>query len=634
MDENVLCLPSTNTLKKVTRRLNSITAVDNSAYLQLRVSQLNEPERTVTLMIDEIYIAKRVEYTAGGVQGLTAESSVASTLLCFMVKSLANKYKDIVAIYPMDKLTAVKLFDCYREVMSLLRRTAMNVVAILVDNAATNRKFFTDYLCSGNLASSILDPVTGQPVFLIFDPVHTMKNVYNNFQSRKQFECPAMALNLPNGCTADFSHIVDLFQLESTMSLKKAHRLTPATLQPRSIEKTSVKLAVSVFCESTRDALQYYATHEDRPAWATTADFITLLLKLWNILNVKTKTKGKHKRDYTMDPVRSSMDWKLAFLREFATFLEEWETSGKRGLSKETFLALRHTCRALSDCASFLLDRRGFQYVLLGHLQSDAIESRFGWLRQLAGANYYISMRQVMEGEKKIRALSLVKFSHFSLPDLDAIIPPDLPPTTSSVDTVADSLAEAVRFTVCPSPSDANIIFYVSGAIARSVIRSTKCNSCRDSLIDPNGLTTLELDAALDLDTGDSSVSTFLDTINRGGLTRPSDYTFMLCVHCWRVFEEMRTNQVLMMKFLAATCHRLLFVKVIDRLTSSDMCTEDMIGDNFCCKGHDLRRFVVQRFFNCVGKNLAKHLTYAAAKDSSHQAKRRKIEKLQSTARL
>ena len=58
-----------------------------------------------------------------------------------MVKSLANKYKDIVAIYPMDKLTAVKLFDCYNEVMSLLRRNAMNVVAILVDNAATNRKF-------------------------------------------------------------------------------------------------------------------------------------------------------------------------------------------------------------------------------------------------------------------------------------------------------------------------------------------------------------------------------------------------------------------------------------------------------------------------------------------------------------
>ena len=87
LEENVLCLPSTNTLKKVTRRLNSLTTVDNSAYLQLRVSQLNEPDRTVTFIIDEIYIAKRVEYSSGGMQVLTADGSV--------------------AIYPMDKLTAV-----------------------------------------------------------------------------------------------------------------------------------------------------------------------------------------------------------------------------------------------------------------------------------------------------------------------------------------------------------------------------------------------------------------------------------------------------------------------------------------------------------------------------------------------
>jgi len=113
-----------------------------------------------------------------------------------------------------------------------------------------------------------------------------------------------------------------------------------------------------------------------------------------------------------MDPVRSSLDWKLDFLREFAAFLHRWEKSGRPGISKETFLALRHTCLAVADCASYLLDRRGFKfqlYVILGHMQSVAIESRFGWLRQLAGANYCISSRQVVEGDKKIRALSLVK---------------------------------------------------------------------------------------------------------------------------------------------------------------------------------------------------------------------------------
>jgi len=116
-------------------------------------------------------------------------------------------------------------------------------------------------------------------------------------------------------------------------------------------------------------------------------------------MNVKNRTKGKFKRDISMDPVRSSMDWKLTFLRDFADFLQRWEDSRKPGLTRETFLALRHTSRALADCASYMLDHLAFNYVLLGHLQSDATESRFGWLRQLSGANYFLSTRQVFEGD-------------------------------------------------------------------------------------------------------------------------------------------------------------------------------------------------------------------------------------------
>ena len=70
-----------------------------------------------------------------------------------------------------------------------------------------------------------------------------------------------------------------------------------------------MKLATAVFWESTRDALKFYADHSDKPHWIGTADFITTILKLWNVMNVKSAVKGKHKRDYTMSPVRSSMDW-------------------------------------------------------------------------------------------------------------------------------------------------------------------------------------------------------------------------------------------------------------------------------------------------------------------------------------
>jgi len=65
-------------------------------------------------------------------------------------------------------------------------------------------------------------------------------------------------------------------------------------LDRKNIEKTSTKLALSVFCESTRDALHFYSRHECKD-WKGTADFVSVIVKLWKVLNIKTRTKGKHK---------------------------------------------------------------------------------------------------------------------------------------------------------------------------------------------------------------------------------------------------------------------------------------------------------------------------------------------------
>ena len=559
-------------------------------------------------MIDEIYVAKRVEYSGGDVTGLTSDCSVASTLLCFMVKSVVSKYKDLVGIYPMNKLTAEKQHRCYLEVMSLLQKVPLNVVAISVDNASSNRKFYTQYLCGGELKTSYTDVTTGQPIYLVFDPVHDVKNVYNNFQSRKLFQCPTLnSTTLPHGCVANFQHILELHNIESTKSLKKAHRLTPATLEPKNIEKTSVRLATSVFSESTRDALEFYAINEGKVEWFGTAGFIGFVLKLWNVMNVKSRTKGKHKLDISRDPVRSSLDWKLIFLRECADFLMRWEQSKTPGLTRETFLALRHTCLALADCASYLLDRRGLNYILLGHLQSDAIERRFGWLRQLSGANYYISMRQVLESDRKIRTVSLLKFSGLCLTEIDDAIQNELPSSDSSSDTAADAITEALTFVHFPSASDANVIYYVSGYIARSIIRSTRCDYCKDCLITDDRLELVELDSSLDY-----SAATFLDSINRGGLARPTDFTFLVAVLCWRVFEEIKCRLELLQQMLLAGCQRVLFCKIIERASCVQAFGHRPIDTNICVAGHDVNLLIAQRFFNCVAKNLVKDMTNKA----------------------
>ena len=337
-------------------------------------------------------------------------------------------------------------------------------------------------------------------------------------------------------------------------------------------------------------------------------------------MNVKSRHKGKHKRNISMDPVRSSADWKLKFLEQFSHFLKQWEESRKPGLSRETFFALKHSCLALSECAKFLLDRRGFNFILLGRLQSDGIESRFGWLRQLSGANYLISTKQVLDSDRKIRALSLVKFSGLSLSDIDNVLPDSADGESTVVDNLADAISEATTDSEWPSSNDASIIFYISGAIARSIVQLTKCDHCREALINPDTLEPFQLDEFLDY-----KASTFLDCINRGGLTRPSDYTFMVSVQCWQTFENIRNSTELKAKFLSSPCHRLLFTKIMDRLAL------DLY--NYCAQNHDLKDLIVRRFFNCLAKNLVSELTNKAC-EIEHRSgkKKRKIEKLQSSS--
>ena len=320
-----------------------------------------------------------------------------------------------------------------------------------------------------------------------------------------------------------------------------------------------------------------------------------------------------------MDPVRSSADWKLQFLRKFAAFLERWQQSGQPGLTRETFLAMRQTCLSLADCASYLLDMLGFSYVLLGHLQSDPIEARFGWLRQLSGANYLISMKQVLDSDRKIRAVSLLKFSGLSLQEIDEAVT-----TTKATaeDPVADNIAEALTDDHWPSSNDTAIVYYVSGAIARSIVRCNKCDHCREVLIANDELQPIELVQSMPY-----SVTTFFDDINRGGLTRPSEYTFMTAVQCWRIFSMIKSSATLSSQFLSATEHRSLFSAIVDRADGNDQ--TPLVEDNYCFNGHDVKLMIVKRLFNCLAKNLVRELSNSTTQHQPDQTSRkRKIAKL------
>ena len=75
--------------------------------------ELNIIDKHAILMIDEMYLGRGIELSGGDIMGFTDQGEVARTALCFMIRSIRSKHRDVISIYPLDTLKAETLEKCY-----------------------------------------------------------------------------------------------------------------------------------------------------------------------------------------------------------------------------------------------------------------------------------------------------------------------------------------------------------------------------------------------------------------------------------------------------------------------------------------------------------------------------------------
>ena len=141
------------------------------------------------------------------------------------------------------------------------------------------------------------------------------------------------------------------------------------------------------------------------------------------------------------------------------------------GLSHQAMLV---SVTKLSLLAEYLLDYHGFQYLLSGKLMADPTEGRFGWYRQLNGGNFFMSVKQLLQAEKKIRCFSLLQEQfQFQLPLCANEMMLLLTMETSQLLVTKNICVNCFVFiVVCMddiTESDAAVCYFVSWYIARSV---------------------------------------------------------------------------------------------------------------------------------------------------------------------
>ena len=124
------------------------------------------------------------------------------------------------------------------------------------------------------------------------------------------------------------------------------------------------------------------------------ASFLEIVNIWWLVANSKQK--------YHPNAIGNAVingDGKINFFRYLANWFEEWQECPSFTLSPQTSSALIGTLRAQSMLAVDLLSE-GYEYVMVGRLQSDLLERRFSQYRQMSGGRFLVGLGEVIVSER------------------------------------------------------------------------------------------------------------------------------------------------------------------------------------------------------------------------------------------
>ena len=257
------------------------------------------------------------------------------------------------------------------------------------------------------------------------------------------------------------------------------------------------------------------------------------------------------------------------------------------------------------ELTSYLHHQHEFQYILPGRFMSDPIEARFGWYRQASGGNFFMSVKQLMLTEKKIRILSLLqqnvllqasRFSADCLPlDVEAI-------NTSAELIIFDEFLEQQLDNLDQlSSTDANVAYFVSGYIGRSISRRRKCSECKQLL-----LADKENEIRVEDHLPEECQKLFNDA-DRGGLAAPSEFCFATTTLAVQSYSAVNSNDEMKKRLLTCENPRSLFVTSLSQSVKSRPLLAPLSLQK-CANNHNNFELIIQCAFNCFSKNELKRI--------------------------
>jgi len=214
-----------------------------------------------------------------------------------------------------------------------------------------------------------------------------------------------------------WSHITTLFYEDLDSGLKLLPKLTSDHIHLTPFSKMRVSLAAQVLSDSVSTVLKLYGSPES----AATAEFILMVDKFFDCLNVRNTKEHQLKRKSFLQPYSSLTDPRFQWLDEFMQYFSKWKDSiqnrpgkfsvtdkSKMFISWQTYERLQITIHSFKEVCRYLL-QKGVPYVLSERFCQDDLKNYFGQQRSMGRRRDNPNIRQVGYNDNTIKSLLYLK---------------------------------------------------------------------------------------------------------------------------------------------------------------------------------------------------------------------------------
>ena len=270
-------LPSIRTLRNLTSKISKLS---DSLLIGNIFSTLSGEQKLCSILVDEVYVKPSLQYQGGHMFG-RAENNLdmlVNTALAIMIKCLHRSPKFFVKMITVAKTTSQFLYDEVTKIIDIINSSNGQVVTVITDNNRTNQAFFKLFETVENKPW-----LTESNIFLLFDYVHLMKSIRNNWITETTRELEGEFKG--DKFVAKWSHLIELFNLEKD-HLVKLSSLTETSVFPKPIERQRLSSCLKIFSEKTNAALRTISRIDENDAEGT-VKFLSIVLSLWKILSNK-----------------------------------------------------------------------------------------------------------------------------------------------------------------------------------------------------------------------------------------------------------------------------------------------------------------------------------------------------------